>query len=161
VDDLSRGLSDAEIDTIIEPLGYGLPEEARRWWRWHNGSLVPRHQVLRSRTFTPLEHDVAATLSADRTLPDWPAGRLRILSGRPQILVDCHGAVDQPTRIWHFDVAYDEPIEMFPSFGDMVQFWIELIDRGHMTWDREAQLWRLAEDLPESVSHRLWGAARP
>lgn len=34
---LAPGLSDERIDELMTPLGLSLPEEARRWWGWHNG----------------------------------------------------------------------------------------------------------------------------
>jgi hypothetical protein len=37
-DALRPGLTDAEIGALTAPLGLVLPEEARRWWRWHDGA---------------------------------------------------------------------------------------------------------------------------
>ncbi len=34
---LQPGLTDVEIEQIMAPTGLTLPEEARAWWRWHNG----------------------------------------------------------------------------------------------------------------------------
>lgn len=33
------GLDDAAIDELIVPLDLQLPDEARVWWRWHNGTV--------------------------------------------------------------------------------------------------------------------------
>ena len=35
---LRPGLSDAEIDALLEPRGRQLSEELRAWWSWHDGS---------------------------------------------------------------------------------------------------------------------------
>ena len=35
---LRPGLTDAEMDALTEPLGIVLPEEARVWWGWHDGT---------------------------------------------------------------------------------------------------------------------------
>ena len=32
------GLTDSEIDALSRPHDLDLPEEARVWWRWHNGA---------------------------------------------------------------------------------------------------------------------------
>jgi len=37
VDAWAPGLTDAQIDELVRPLGIDLPKEARVWWRWHNG----------------------------------------------------------------------------------------------------------------------------
>lgn len=36
-DNALPGLTDDEIDALIDPLGLVLPEELRVWWRWHDG----------------------------------------------------------------------------------------------------------------------------
>ena len=40
VDAWAPGLTDTQIDDLLQPLGIDLPEEARAWWRWHDGILV-------------------------------------------------------------------------------------------------------------------------
>lgn len=35
------GLTPAEIDRVMEPLGLQLPVEARMWWGWHDGVAGP------------------------------------------------------------------------------------------------------------------------
>jgi hypothetical protein len=37
-DSLRPGLSDAEMDALVSPLGLRLPHEARVWWGWHDGT---------------------------------------------------------------------------------------------------------------------------
>ena len=38
---LAPGLTDAEMDDVMRPLGLTLPEEDRVWWRWHDGLTDP------------------------------------------------------------------------------------------------------------------------
>ncbi len=38
VDHWQPGLSRDQIDTMTEPHGFRLPDEAALWWGWHNGS---------------------------------------------------------------------------------------------------------------------------
>ena len=47
---LAPGLTDAEMDDLMRPLGLTLPEEDRVWWRWHDGltdqTFGPRFWLL-------------------------------------------------------------------------------------------------------------------
>ena len=47
---LAPGLTDQQIDTLTAPYGIDLPEEARVWWRWHNG----RHADVGHAQYFPL-----------------------------------------------------------------------------------------------------------
>jgi len=37
IETMAPGLTDAQIDEIIGPADLRLPDEARAWWRWHDG----------------------------------------------------------------------------------------------------------------------------
>jgi cell wall assembly regulator SMI1 len=37
---LRPGLSEAEMEALVDPLGLRLPTEARVWWGWHDGVEV-------------------------------------------------------------------------------------------------------------------------
>jgi cell wall assembly regulator SMI1 len=68
---LTPGLSDDEIDRLSEPLDYSLPEEGRRWFRWHDGSS--NRPVIFTRAFTPLRDSIslsAGFADMDETRPD-------------------------------------------------------------------------------------------
>jgi len=55
------GLSDAQIDELLLPAGIDLPEEARVWWRWHDGQQVAADGTvltLGGRQFPSLESSV-------------------------------------------------------------------------------------------------------
>lgn len=56
------GLTDAQIDKIIGPADLQLPEEARVWWRWHNGTrhgqAADRLAILPGRDLVGLQEAV-------------------------------------------------------------------------------------------------------
>ena len=54
VDHLGPGLSDAEMDALTEPVGIILPEEARVWWGWHDGTDPLKIDPIRGEQFAML-----------------------------------------------------------------------------------------------------------
>jgi hypothetical protein len=67
LDHLRPGLTDAEMDALTEPLGIVLPDEARVWWGWHDGTdplVIDPIQGAKfamlapGRIFLPLSHAV-------------------------------------------------------------------------------------------------------
>src|SRR4051812_27326402 len=69
VEALNPGLTDAEIDDLAAPLGHPIPEEARRWWRWHNGASA--FEMVLGRAYSSLEEDVASSLNFRWRYTDW------------------------------------------------------------------------------------------
>jgi hypothetical protein len=142
------GLEDAQINALTAPHGFRLPEEARRWWRWHNGflpdttspdwELTPRRPLL----------DLADTLeiyAADRGARHQLYGVDRWLmpvADRPNVYFACDGAPEDPVPI-HTQQDIEEPIQALPSIGELVKTWTELIEtgvfttnaHGHWEWD--------------------------
>jgi hypothetical protein len=154
---LRPGLADAEIDRVAEPLGYTIPEEVRRWYRWHNGSTG--YPIMFSRCFGALTDDVAATLDLEEDEEKWKKGWLQVMDEKPYLIFDCRGDVDVPAPVWHFDYSFDldRPTRpVFDSIGDMVSFWIELIDNGQVVWATEGE-GRLREPVPETIRQRIRG----
>ena len=153
---LQHGISDAEIDRVAKPLGYAIPEEVRRWYRWHNGSS--NQAVILYRTFGTLADDVTRTVELEQDDEAWPKGWMRVMDERPFIVFDCRDADDDHVPVWHFDYSFDHdhPTRpVFASIGDMVTFWIELIDAGHLYWD--ADNWHIRDTVPEAISERICG----
>jgi hypothetical protein len=142
------GLDDAEIDALTAPHGFQLPEEARRWWRWHNGfvagarppdmDLTPRRPLM----------DLAETLelygaSRGAWLQLYGFDRwLMPMADRPSVYFACDGAPEDPVPI-HTQQDIEEPIQALPSIGELVKTWTELIEtgvfttnaHGHWEWD--------------------------
>jgi hypothetical protein len=147
-DSWAPGLGDDEIDALMEPHGFDLPEEARRWWRWHNGYVEgtgpPWVGVTPNRPLLSLEQvlDLHAS-TKDESREIWGADRwLMVFVDRPSIFFACNGARDAPVPIrTQEDVDGPEPV--LPSIGELVKVWIELINtsvfpagvEGEWDWD--------------------------
>ena len=88
LDAFRPGLDDAEIDRATEPLGFELPEEARRWYRWRDGSDA--YDVVFARYIASLREAVEMTVDNVAIVPDdWRDGWLRAMSERPDVAFDC------------------------------------------------------------------------
>ncbi|WP_445152674.1 SMI1/KNR4 family protein [Baekduia sp. Peel2402] len=153
---MEPGLTDEQIDEVAAPLGFPLPDELRTLYRWHNGS--GRHEMAWLRSLWALELTVSACLEYQRDDEYWRPGWIQLLSERPYVLADCL-ANDQsgPVPIWNYHVEIDPPTRpVFASVGDMVSFWIELIDDDLMYWD--GRLWQIRDDrISEEAMQRLSG----
>jgi hypothetical protein len=152
---MEPGLDDDEIDQITAPLGFSLPEEARRVFRWHQGSsLAP---LAAYRTLIPLGTCVQSTLDFLEDDDDWPRGWVSFMDEKPYMALDCRGGPDDPVAVWHYDYAHQQlPTRpVFASIGELFLFWISLIDDGHMT--RDAPRWDLRQPLPADIRAKLAG----
>jgi hypothetical protein len=156
LDALAPGLSDPEIYRIAEPLGYKLPEEARRWYRWCNGSDL--YNVVFPRYITSLQESVETTIDFASIIgDDWKTGWLRTMSERPDLVFDCRGPSAAPVPVWHYDPEFDYPTRpVFPSIGEMVAFWIDLMRRNLMVWNPK-QGWTVPDAFPDDLRERLLG----
>lgn len=62
-----------------------------------------------------------------------------------------------PVPVWHLDYSYDFPARpVFASIGDMVSFWIELVDNGHISWDVNGE-WHIHEPVSDAIQQRIRG----
>jgi hypothetical protein len=131
--DMRPGLTDADINQRIAQLGFDLPEEAWRWYRWHDGSSD--HYVTSFRIMTSLAEDVDETMTLQSNDPTWPPGWLKAMNEQPYVIFDCRGAIDTPVPVWHYYQGLVFPTRpLFKSIGDMIMSWIRLINEGHMLW---------------------------
>lgn len=128
------GLSDEQIDDWLLPVGINLPEEARIWWRWHNGQEVtPEGKVhtLAGRQFMAVEAAV-----------DWYEkfrginhgaygldGLIPVLIEQPTIWVDCSRGFDDPVPVYTIGHG-EEPVLVLGSLGDLVAGMLELLESG-------------------------------
>jgi hypothetical protein len=152
---MEPGIDDDEIDRLSAPLGYAIPDELRRWYRWHNGSA--NRAVILSRAFRPLDDSVARTLEFEQDEEQWPKGWTLVMDEKPLLIFDCRGGVSVPVPVWHFDYAFDFPTRpVFASIGDMVSFWIELIDDGQISWDADGEE-HVRQPVPEPILERMSG----
>jgi cell wall assembly regulator SMI1 len=163
---LNPGLSDDEIDSLTAPLEIVMPDEARLWWKWHNGvpygspsacwcgfveyarlalavKIVERNreeadmQVKFAREYDPTTpHD-----PSEWWRPSWMAITQR--AGGAPIVFDCAVARDATTPI---DVVDGEMKGIYPSpaaqsFGELITAWIEMFTTGAWSFDKTAGEW--------------------
>lgn len=143
-----------QIDELLLPAGIDLPEEARVWWRWHNGTRddapviardFARRQPL-SLVVDAYEHQRATDVELYGL-----DGLLRPISEMPVIYFDCSGPRDAPVPIYSLNDWTDDARLALSSIGDLVLTWISLIDRGvwvtrpdgTWAWDHE----RIPQDV--------------
>ncbi|MGH2840073.1 MAG: hypothetical protein ACRDKY_04520 [Solirubrobacteraceae bacterium] len=149
VDAWAPGMTDGQIDDLLAPLGIELPEEAREWWRWHDGVLIddnPRAtEISPRRTHLPLRYvaeDYQSLGGAMRQLYGLD-GLLNPVGDRPTVYFHCDVPRDSPVPIYTQNDDVSEPCLVLPSIGELVLAWIDLIDRavwttnpdGSWAWD--------------------------
>ena len=131
----AAGISDGEMDRLSAPVDIDLPEEARVWWRWHNGfvpdaspsdwELTPRRPLLDLKTSI---EEYESARGAMRQL-DGAEARLRPVADQPWIYFDCAGAREEPVPIYISGHAEGHRL-VLPSIAELVQHWTRLIETG-------------------------------
>jgi hypothetical protein len=139
------GLTDDQIDELLRPAGIDLPEEARVWWRWHNGTrddapanaraFAWRWPVSLQDAVESYEHCRALTLG----LYDID-GLLCPLGEKPRIYFDCTGARDEPVPVYSQPDDTEPPLPVLGSIGDLVLVCLEYLDRGVWTIDPDGAI---------------------
>lgn len=152
---MAPGISDDEIDRIAAPLGFRLPEEARRLYRWHDGSGV--YPIIWLRGMSCLEQAVSDSVDFEGFDDNWNSGWLHLMDEKPYVLLDCSGEEHAPVPVWHYSYDDEFPTRpVFASIGEMVEFWVALIDDGHMYWNGETW-WGDEASVPAEALQRLRG----
>lgn len=152
-DDRPAGLTDAQIDVISESFGFRLPEEVRVWYRWHDGS---RWDMFYGRAQLSLADAVETSRESRAEDEDWQASWLQATNEKPYILFQCDGPADEPVPVWHYDYWGEPPTRpQFESIGEMLLYWMSLVDQGHAFWHDGS--WKLREPVPAEVRSMLGG----
>lgn len=152
---LLPGLTDAEIDETLRPLGLSLPEEARRWWRWHNGTRpsapVPARQLGPGHIFLTLAEavtdcemyrEVASTATEGEGGALWKASWLPMTSHKGPPVIDCSGPLDSPAPVRSF--SFEEPdagAEGVGSIAELIALWCQAMESGAWRFDGNAGHW--------------------
>jgi hypothetical protein len=150
------GLDDGQIDALVAPIGIDLSEEARIWWRWHDG-LRPdtsgaQTYLTPGRPLNSLAQALDLFESARGMMLDLDRvdARLRPVLGDPWIFFACDGPRDAPVPIY-VDGRDDPQRFALPSIGELVLTWTRLIDEGGYTTDADG-LWEWDfEKIPEDI----------
>ena len=162
---LRSGLVDAEIDRLSASLPFGLPDELRCLYRWHDGAFeldergeggFPRVGVLYSLSQAMREYARWTTMpTTDETYdPAW----IPVSGAGGRLLVADSGALPgHASPIHHIDI--DESVEWdlirAPSLVYMINVWDQMIYDGHWVCDAETGLWRDGSETPEHLSRTL------
>lgn len=159
VDAWAPGLSDEEIDALLLPLGIDLPQEARVWWGWHDGTredapILSRHFGRRAPLGLRDVSEIYASLrGADEQL--WGLkGLLSPITDKPDVYFGCAGA-----RYEHVPIYTQNDIEtpaiVLPSIGELVLAWITLIEQGAWSINPDG-IWELNEEnVPPGLAELL------
>lgn len=107
---LRPGLTDAELDAVVAPIGYRLDDEQRAWWRWADGTegtatdSVDAGQVFPGTCLMPLGAAVRAyrRWSAYNTpeLKLWPAHWLPLTNGQFPLVSGATGTDRTEVSVW-------------------------------------------------------------
>jgi hypothetical protein len=166
-DQLQPGLSHAEMDALVAPLGLTLPDEPRVWWGWRNGARgadlgVPvgfshdslQHAVERAGFQRRIAREVADDDPSSMWRWSWLPWSYDI-SGAALVIEASDDAHVSPVSVHLIDDGSDIPVSA-PSMGTLVRWWLELFDLGICAYDRGADRWRRdADALPPHYDHRL------
>lgn len=158
VDAWGPGLTDDAIDALVRPIGIDLPEEARVWWRWHNGvrpdTPPEAWDIMPDRSLCPLEDSLDLYVEQRDWTRDagFPEVLLNPDSAHPIILFQCAGERNAPVPIYVMDDWSDQaPRLALPSIGELVRTWITYIDRGLATTTADGRWRRDRHRYPQDI----------
>ena len=173
LNDLRPGLTDAEMDALTEPLGIVLPEEARVWWGWHDGTdphfIDPIQggkfaMLAPGRIFLSLGDGVKQCQSLREV--GWEGKEqhdlwrqwLPLNTLEDPTMLDC--TADAPARVFRLEFQFRDRRLELPTLGALVDAYIEAFDSGAWWLEqpgREDSRWQQdVEMIDERINaHRL------
>ena len=99
-DAMAPGLTDTQIDQIIEPWELQLPEEVRAWWRWRNGGPLGHSvYVLPHRVMPNLKEAIwSHVYDVESGREDYadPKGAVQPIDREPVVFVQCVASGNMP-----------------------------------------------------------------
>jgi cell wall assembly regulator SMI1 len=160
VEHLRPGLTNEEIERQLRCLGQRLPREAVLWWKWHDGVLSGKSDIMGGPQFRFLtlggavrvyhrSRNVAETAARTSEEADhlWHPSWFPITeTGYGGVIAcDCRVATQDPTPIRMVDWGgkEDSDVPVAGSFGQMVAWWIEAIDCGAWSYDPDLNRWEI------------------
>jgi cell wall assembly regulator SMI1 len=161
------GLTSAEIDELMAPLGLRLPVEARLWWQWHNGTeqdltvtsiegnlMGPVHRFLRleeaivTYRYACELADEAADMSGMAPQEWWDRAWFPVVSTIHDSLVsiDCSVPEGEVSPVRSVEAPDEDRLVIrAPSLTDVVLWWGEAMQSGGWTYDAARNHWVIVE----------------
>ena len=143
---LRPGLTDSQIDELTAEIGLRLPEEARTWYRWHDGTdpveythqrwIGPGHSLISLADSVEQTRKQRDTLAHDGFLPPeewWAPSWFALTPSNGSLVCDCSVAPGEvtPIRIVRWDDQPDGHAKIRTrSLGELVSWFIEAFDCG-------------------------------
>ncbi len=162
---LLPGLTDTEIDRVTADLPFRLSDEARTFYRWHNGSREEPNGPG-DETYVPGATYLSPLDWVVRDYAEWrhyEPGRFREMwiplnsrDGRT-IIVDCGVRPDEPSPIYFADSKDSAPWGQVcsPSFANVIDVWNHVLDEDYWTYDRVKGEWtERYRSIPLELRHR-------
>jgi cell wall assembly regulator SMI1 len=157
---LAPGLDDGTIMSLAGELGLTLPDEARQWWRWHNGVVAGTdwraRQLTRGYSILSLSEALDECQQMRREFGNddfiawqhWWLPFGRAASGA-LICFDCSepARAESPilVRDWHMDQESPRPVTN--SLAATLDVWIDLYETGAIWFDPTSRRWTLEFEL--------------
>jgi hypothetical protein len=135
---LAPGLGDRAMRRALEPLGIDLPEEARRWWGWHNGVTVQTPhgwEIGPEVGFYSLEQAIRQYFEERASVNEgeWPDHWLPLTRfSHGPLVIDCGDP--QTAVVYRVDWEIDD-FRAADSMGAMVELWLDMFDTGAWSWN--------------------------
>jgi cell wall assembly regulator SMI1 len=159
VDEAAPGLDAHAQDRITASVDLTLPDEARVWWGWHDGSPGWAHgtylgycgeELVSLQTATEIARSLRDLASefidggeVDASHAPWSPAWLPLARTRYAVALDCGVASNEasPIRNVSFEDFASAREIVVPSLGTLVSWWCEAIDEDAWTWDHERKRW--------------------
>jgi cell wall assembly regulator SMI1 len=152
---LRPGICDSEMDRVTAAVGLRVPNEARRWWSWHDGAEPQVSGIAAElgpgRAFLSLRASVRERGRLQQLLgvasggsgdPDWRDSWLPIDAHKRPIVFDCGVGTNDPVPVRSFFMEdADAGAKGVASIGELVLVWIEAMDCGAWSYNRAAERW--------------------
>lgn len=176
---LADGLSDHDLDDLVRPLGLRVTGEARVWWSWHDGARDASIVFGGGKTFPSLARCVELAKAMRRIAEEVADGHQLVGAARDEMARDVWDwnwlplSFDGTGGTLVFDAGagrdwYETPIfyrgvddgatavPVSASIGDLVTYWIGLLESGAARYDQEAGKWVLDEQkLPADFDEHV------
>ncbi len=162
LENLVDGLTDAEIDAIVEPLGLRAPPELRTLWRWATTtskvSGPSAWEMFPGHSYVPPARAVEDTFELRDSAIwgiDMPPEWMVVWNDQNGTLC-VNGADHTDTSVY---VVVDENRRATRSIGELVEHWTQLIERG--LTERRDRLWLSNAEVWDDPTAFAYGERPP